>query len=85
MRECKESPCYSCIENDCHGCACAVCETDNECNHVWWYSKSMKAVKQNQADCDKFIGRLWAENEKDELVLGQNWRGFPVGVFTQDD
>lgn len=28
---------------------------------------------------------MWDENENSEMVLGQNWRGFPVGSFTQDD
>ena len=93
MREYKESPCYGCIEKSCYGCACSVCKTLIGYPDVWWSSKMMKTVRQNEADCDKFVERLWCESEdiawvensKGEMVLDQNWRGFPVGVFSQDD
>lgn len=53
----------------------------------------MHKMSRNKEDCDKFVERLWrentdiawTENERGELVLDQNWRGFPVGNFTQDD
>lgn len=89
----KESPCFDCVENNCHGCACAVCETSEDQKDIWWSSKLMESIKKNQDDCDKFIERLWrendniawVENEQGEMVLDQNWRGFPVGAFNQDD
>lgn len=85
-----DSPCYGCCEKSCDDCACAICTVHGD---VWWSTNLMESATQNQDDCDKFMERLWrennditwAENEKGEMVLDQKWRGFPVDVFTQDD
>ena len=83
-------PCFSCIEKSCKNCPCAVAEPiDNSYSDAQWMHK----MSRNEEDCDKFVERLWrentdiawTENERGELVLDQNWRGFPVGNFTQDD
>ena len=83
-------PCWSCIEKTCKNCPCAVAETyENTYFDVQW----MQKLSWNKDDCDKFVERLWkentdivwTENERGELVLDQNWRGFPVGSFTQED
>lgn len=83
-------PCWSCIEKTCKNCPCAVAETyENTYLDAQW----MQKLSWNKDDCYKFVERLWKENtdiawnenERGELVLGQNWRGFPVGSFTQDD
>ena len=83
-------PCLSCIEKSCKNCPCAVAESfDGTCFTARWMLK----LRENKDDCDKFIERLWkentdfawVENERGELVLDQNWRGFPVGRFTQDE
>lgn len=83
-------PCLSCIEKSCKDCPCAVAEPiDNSYLDAQWMHK----MCQNKEDCDKFVERLWrentdiawTENNHKELVLDQNWRGFPVGTFTQDD
>ncbi|WP_147365951.1 MULTISPECIES: hypothetical protein [Faecalibacterium] len=83
-------PCWSCIEKTCKNCPCAVAEAyENTYLDAQW----MQKLSWNKDDCDKFVERLWKENtdftwvgnEHGELVLDQNWRGFPVGSFTQDD
>lgn len=83
-------PCWSCIEKSCKNCPCAVAESfDGTYITTRWALK----LKENKDDCDRFVERLWkentdfawVENERGELVLDQNWRGFPVGRFTQDD
>ena len=83
-------PCWSCIEKTCKNCPCGVAETyENTYLDAQW----MQKLSWNKDDCDKFVERLWKENtdiawnenERGELVLDQNWRGFPVGNFTQDD
>ena len=86
-----EGPCYSCIEKSCKNCPCAVVES-----HETTYLNSLSFFylkAKYEKDCDKFVERLWKENgniawdenKRGELVLGQSWRGFPVGTFTQDD
>lgn len=83
-------PCWSCIEKSCKNCPCAIAESfDGTYLTAQWMLK----LRENKDDCDKFIERLWkentdfawVENERGELVLDQNWRGFPVGSFTQDE
>lgn len=83
-------PCCLCIEKSCKNCPCAVAEAyENTYLDVRW----MQKLSWNKDDCDKFVERLWkestaiawTENNFGELVLDQNWRGFPVGNFTQDD
>ena len=83
-------PCWLCIEKSCKNCPCAVAEAyENTYLDAQWIQK----LSWNKNDCDKFVERLWeestdiawVENERGELVLDQNWRGFPVGSFTQDD
>ena len=83
-------PCWSCIEKTCKNCPCAVAETYE---NTYFDAQWMQKLSWNKDDCDKFVERLWKENtdiawnenERGELVLDQNWRGFPVGNFTQDD
>lgn len=75
------SPCYGC-----HYPICKKCE-----EKVYAESKWMTNVFSHVQDI--MVERLWRENvdiawdenEDGELVLGQPWRGFPVGEFTQDD
>ena len=85
-----DGPCWYCIEKTCKNCPCAVAEAyENTYLDAQW----MQKLSWNKDDCDKFVERLWKENtdiawnenERGELVLDQNWRGFPVGSFTQDD
>ena len=80
-------PCWLCIEKSCKNCPCAVAEAyENTYLDAQW----MQNLSWNKDDCDKFVERLWkentdivwTENERGELVLDQNWRGFPVGNFT---
>ena len=64
-------PCWYCIEKTCKNCTCAVAEAyENTFVERLW--------KEN-------TNIAWTENECGELVLDQNWRGFPIGNFTQDD
>lgn len=83
-------PCWSCIEKSCKSCPCAVAESFDG---TYFTARWMLKLRENKDDCDKFVERLWkentnfawVENECGELVLDQNWRGFPVGSFTQDE
>lgn len=78
-------PCWLCIEKSCKNCPCAVAEAyENTYLDAQW----MQKLSWNKDDCDKFVERLWkentdiawTENERGELVLDQNWRGFPLAV-----
>lgn len=83
-------PCWSCIEKSCKNCPCAIAES---VDGTYLTTQWMLKLRENKDDCDKFVERLWkentdfawVENERGELVLDQNWRGFPVGSFTQDE
>lgn len=75
------SPCYSCLYKNCQGC-----------NHVA-YANIDLMQSGFSPEKDRFMENLWrecvdiawAENENGEIILDQQWRGFPVGEFTQDD
>lgn len=68
------SPCYSCRAESCKDCIHSVYASgrtfsDAEVENLW---------REN-------VDIAWDEDEDGDLVLGQPWRGFPVGEFTQDD
>lgn len=68
------SPCYSCRSESCKDCIHRVYASgrtfsDAEIENLW---------REN-------FNIAWDEDEDGDLVLGQPWRGFPVGGFTNDD
>ena len=71
----KLSPCFSC-----HKKTCVDCEYRVWGNYKITYS-------------DQIIENLWkeisdvvfVENSEGEFVLDQPWRGFPKGIFTQEE
>ncbi len=80
------SVCYRCAQSSCDDCACSVMKD-------WHDTPMMKQALKNSSDCDKFVERLyremedicWVENEAGCPILDQKFRGFPVGVFDEDD
>lgn len=83
-------PCYFCDKESCKNCPNAVAEVvgDTFFTRPWVFE-----IKKEGKNYDELVERLWKENvdimwdenENSEMVLDQNWRGFPVGTFTQDD
>ena len=83
-------PCYFCNKKSCKNCPSAVAKVVGD---TYFTSPWVFEIEKGGKNYDELVERLWKENidimwdenENSEMVLGQNWRGFPVGSFTQDD
>ena len=71
------------VNNLCYGCNKKDCKDCNEKVHANF----------DLSIDDEFVEALWKEIEdivfeedkSGQLILAQQWRGFPVGEWTQDD
>lgn len=86
------NPCCACKDDEqCNGC---FYQAYGKMYAHYYKGRSVDISDNDMAkNQDLFVEHLWRENvdiawdedENGELVLGQPWRGFPVGEFTQDD
>lgn len=75
------SPCSLCKHGECARCNNNV-YTSNKFNVDNISPKQDKDIENLWRECEDIT---FVEDKDGNLVLGQPWRGFPVGVFTQDD